>query len=360
MDPATMAALFSAGGSILGGLGAGGGREKIQAMEAIPRALRGDYLGLAGQVNDLQTPEYYQGQLVADQNPWLSGALGGMGGWGSGMGGDMMNAMYGGGMAGLGAMGSGMDYLNSLAGGGGFQFDQGLYDDVMSKLAPGMQGAFDSGALNMQRGFDWDVLPGLNMSGALGGQQGSTKQYQQGALGQALADKNIADFGLGLWNNATGQALDAGMRGGLYDMQNQQNILNSYGQFAGLGNNMMNQAYNMGVGNLGMGFDAGQYQLGYDQSLIDAEMDRWNYNQQAPWTALSTQLGMLPGPGGVQPSVAGMSPFEGMMQGAMAGAGLYGAGQDMGWWGVPPSTGGYKYNDPWSAAVGYGEDQGWF
>lgn len=324
----------AAGGAIAGALGSGGGQEKIQPMEHIPEFLRDDYRNLAGQVQGLATPEYYQGQLVASQNPWMQNALQGMGDWGGNMGGNMLQSMYGAGQQGLGAIGQGMNFMQQLQQQGNpFQYDQGTYNQAFQNLTGGMQNAFDLGARQMQQNFDWNMLPGLNMAAALGGQQGSTKQFQQGALGQAMANQNIANFGSGLWQNAANQAHAAGMQGGMNNMQGNQAMLNAYGQFGQLGNSIMNNAYNMGVGNLGLGLKAGQIQQGYDQSLIDAAMKKHNFEQQAPWTALQTQLSMLPGPGQVKAGVPGMSPWEGAMNGAITGAGAYGAGVDAGWWG---------------------------
>ncbi|RLC09609.1 MAG: hypothetical protein DRI24_21510 [Deltaproteobacteria bacterium] len=78
---------------------------------------------------------------------------------------------------------------------------------------------------------------------------------------------------------------------------------------------------------MGLGLKAGQMQQGYDQSLIDADMKKWNFEQQAPWLATQQKLNMLPQPGGAQPAQPGMSPWEGAMQGAQAGLGLYDAYQ---------------------------------
>lgn len=340
-------AVGSAAVGVVGGaLSSGGGQSSIHAMDAIPRFLRDDYERLAGSVEGLATPEYYQGQQIAGMNPWLAGSLGNMAGWGSGMGGDMMSAMYGGGMRGLNGIGMGMNYLSQLQqqGPNQFQYDQGTYDQVFGNLSGGLQNAFDLGAQQMQQNFDWNMLPGLNMSGALGGQQGSTKQYQQGALGQAMANQNIANFGSSLWQNAANQANSAAMQGGMQNLQSansmQGDILRGYGNFGQLGASMLGQGFDMGLQNMNTALAAGQMQQGYDQSLIDADMAKWNFEQQAPWVALQTQLGMLPGPGGVSPGVPGMSPWEGAMNGAMMGMGVYNAGQGAGWWGGgngPPS-----------------------
>ena len=338
----TWGAIGAAGiGAVGGALGGGGGSGSVHSMDSIPRFLRDDYERLAGGIEGLQTPEYYQGQLVAGQNPWMQNSLAGMGGWGAGMGGDMMNQMYGAGQAGLGGIGKGMNYLDKMRQGGPnqFKYDQGTYNKAFNNLSGGMQNAFDQGATQMQQGFDWGQLPGLNMSGALGGAQGSTKQYQQGALGQAMTNQNIQNFGTNMWQNAANQANQNAMSAGAQNLSSanaqDQNIMSGYGQMGQLGGNLMNQGYNMGVGNLGLGLKAGQIQQGYDQSLIDAEQKKWNFEQQAPWLSMQNKLGMMPSPGGVQQGTPGMSAWEGAMQGINTGLGIYQGGKDAGWWGQP-------------------------
>lgn len=347
MDPMTMMAISSGVGALGGALG--GNEEHIGPGDYVPDWLKQDWKNIGGGIADLQTPEYYQGQLVAGQNPWMQQALGGMAGYGQegGMGYDAANAMMQGGQMGLGAMGQGMDYLGQMQNRGPnqFQYDQGTYDQSFNNLTGGLQNQFDLGALQMQQNFDWNQLPGLNMANALGGGQGSTKFGQSGALGQAMTNQNIANFGSGLWQNAANQANTGAMNAGSQNLASanalDQNLMNQYGQYAQLGSNMMGQGYDMGTNNLGLGLQAGQIQQGYDQSLIDAQMAKHNFEQQAPWLATENKLNMINGQKmGSAPQTTGMNPWQGAMQGALGGLGLYGAGQKAGWWGQDDASGG--------------------
>lgn len=355
----TWGAVGSAAIGTVGGALLGGGGEEINPMDAIPDFLKGDYKRLAGQVGDIAAPEYYQGQLIADQNPWLQQALGGMGDWGGSMGGDIMNSMYGAGQAGLGGIGRGMDYLTHMqrAGPNQFQYDQDTYDQSFGNLTGGLQNAFDVGARNMQQQFDWGELPGLNMSGALGGAQGSTKQYQQGALGQAMTNQNIQNFGTNMWQNAANRANEAAMTGGLQNLASRnnldQNMLSGFGRFGALGANLLGQAQDTGVQNLGMGLNAGQIQQGYDQSLIDADKAKWDFEQNAELAHIQNQLGTIPGPGGYSVT-PGADPFAMAMQGMQTGLGIYGAGKDAGWWG----GGGGHIGSGWDNPFGTGSTPG--
>lgn len=312
----------AAGGALAGALGGGGGSETIHAMDSIPRALREPWLDLAGGVFDLQTPEYFQGQLIADQNPWLQAALQGMGNYDPSSAAALTEA----GMGLLPQLQQGAQMMNQFAmDPSAFRFDQGTYDQVYGNLMGGTQGVFDAGAGQINQNFNWNQMPGLNMAGAMAGGSGSTKLGQQNALTDSLRRQEVSQFGSGLFQNAANMATRAGMDAGTQNLGFQQNLLDQFQQYGALGAGLIGQGFDMDRGILDMGMNAGQFQLGYDQSLIDAEMDRWNFEQMAPWTALQTQLGMLPGPGGFSPGTPGMSPWEGALQGAQAGLGLWDA-----------------------------------
>lgn len=329
------AAAIGAGGAVVGGLLGGGGADPLRPMEHIPKALRDDYLRISGGVEDLVTPEYYGGQLIAGQNPAMQNALQGMAGFGQegGFGNNTMNSMYNAGQVGLGGVQGGMDYLQGMQerGPNQFQYDQGTYDQSFGNLSGGLQNAFDAGARGIQQNFDWNQLPGLNMQNALGGGQGNTKFGQAGALGQAQANSNIQNFGSNLWMNAANQANQGAMQAGQMNL-NAANGMDSammqgYGQMGQLGGQLTGQAYDMGVGNLGLGLKSGQIQQGYDQSLIDAAMQKHNFEQNAPWIATQQKLNMLPSPGQPTQGTPGANPFLTAMQGAQAGLGLYDAYQ---------------------------------
>jgi hypothetical protein len=309
-------------------------------MEMVPEFLRDDYRQAAGNIMDLQTPEYFAGNTVADMNPYLSGAIQGAGDWGNGLGGDMLNQTWGAAQQGLGAIGQGLDYMQGMQerGPNQFQYDQGTYDQSFTNLTGGLQNQFDLGALQMQQNFDWNQLPGLNMQNALGGGQGNTKFGQQGALGQAMTNQNIANFGTQLWTNAANQANQGAMQAGMQNLNSanmlDQNMIQGFGQMGQLGGNLAGRAFDMGLGNLNLGLQAGQLQQGYDQSLTDADVARHNFGQQAPWIAQRERMDMLNSTrSNYTPGTPGMSPWEGAMQGAQGALGLYNGMQNSGMFG---------------------------
>jgi len=233
-----------------------------------------DYIqGGVGNVAGFSPDSFYQGNWQAALNPMLSGAWNNM--YNNEQGNQFMGQMADAGSMGLNAMGQGMDYMSQLQNGGApqFQYNQGVYDQTMSNLAPGMQATFDKGAMDIQKGLDWNVLPGLNMEAAMSGQQGGTRLGQSTALAQSQADQNKMQFGLDLWGNASSQAHNAAMNSGQMNlnagMNTQQGLLNGYGNYANMGIGSLNNAFNMNQGMFNNQLLAGQGQQGYDQQAID-------------------------------------------------------------------------------------------
>jgi hypothetical protein len=172
-------------------------------------------------------------------------------------------------------------------------------------------------------------------------------------------------MGANLFMNAANQGQNAAMQAGLANQaaagQQQQNILRGYGQFGQLGGNLMNQAYNMGLGNLGAGMTAGGALQNYEQSLIDARMREHMFNQTMPFQHLTNQMNLMRSQGLASGSAPqpGMSPFQGAVQGAQGLLGLYGAYQDATRPSyVPPSTwgSGNPVGMDWSNASQYWEN----
>ena len=313
--------------------------EHIGTNELFPDFMNQDVQNLMNNIPNLQTPQYYQGQLISDMSPATQQALAQMTGFGAGAGGDLMDMQLQGGQMGLDAMGSGLGYMDQLTNQGPntFQYDQNLDDHTIANQMGGYQGMFDHGAQQIQQNFDWNQLPGLNMANAMGGGGGNTKFGQQGALGQAMANQNIAGFGADLWGQAN-QMANANAYGAGSQNLNAANalqgqLLSNYGNYAQLGSGMANNAYDMGKSNIGMQMQGGTFQDAYNQSLIDSQMDKWNFEQQAPWVAQG-QLQNLTNQW-INPSAMqyGNSPFQNLLAVGQTAAGIASGGADAGWWG---------------------------
>jgi hypothetical protein len=338
-------AAVTAASSVLGAMNSGNNNEHVGSGELYADDMQ-DYFNQTWTGNqDLQDRTSYQGDWTAGMNPMMQQNIADQYKFSQGAGADAANTMMGAGNNMLGAGQQGMDYLNQMQqrGPNQFQYDQGTYDQSFNNLTGGMQNQFDLGAQQMQQNFDWNMLPGLNMAGALGGQQGATKQYQNGALGQGLTDQNIAQFGSDIWKNAANQSNQMGFNAGSQNLGSannfDQNMVNNYGQYAQQGANMVGQGYDMNTNNLGIGQNAGGLQQGYNQSVADSSRAQWDQDQNQPWIDQKNRNDFLQSYAVGQPyQDGGMTGLEGAWQGAQTGAGIYGMGQDAGWWGNQGST----------------------
>jgi len=334
-------------GGLAGGL-LGGGEEHIGPGDAVPKFMREPLGDLYWNVFDLQTPEYYGGQLIGDRTPGYENALAASYAYGApgGAGYNIGSAFGQGGMPGISGVGQGMDYLQGMqqAGPRQFQFDQGTFDQTMSNLMPGVQGSFNAAMRDPTRQFTEQMLPGLELGAAMGGTPWGSDIASNRAIAQRGFNDLAADTYSGLYQNALNQAQQAGYGAGSMNLASgqglDQNMLQGYGSFAGLGSDFLNRAYGIGQSNIGMGIGAGQQDLGYQQSIIDAERAKWDFNQNAPWIAQQQKMAMLPRFGNAMGTplppgfgTGGTSAFAGALQGMQSGLGIYGMGQDAGWWG---------------------------
>ena len=312
----------------------------VGTNELFPDSMQPAVKELMNNIPNLQTPQYYQGQQVANQNPWQRNSLENMYNYGApgGQGSQIANAQAFGGGVGMDAMGQGYDYLGGMnaRGPNEFQYDQGTYDQAFGNLSGGMQNQFDLGARNIQQGFDWNMLPGLNMQNALGGGQGSTKFGQQGALGQAMANQNIQQFGSDLWSNAANQANQNAMTGGSQNLASANNFDNSmmqnYGNYAQLGAGLLQNSTGTSADNFRMQNLAGNQQMNIAQQRIDANKRKWDFNQNAPWMDQAQRQNLTSqwvNPGAIQ---TGASPFQQGLDTAVGVAGLA-SGMPTGSWG---------------------------
>lgn len=274
--------------------------------------------------------DFYQGNWQAELNPMLSGAWNNM--YNNPAGQQYMDQVAGAGQMGLQGMQQGMDYMGDLRSGGSpqFQYDQGVFDQTMGNLMPGLQGQFDAGSRDMTRNLEWNQLPGLDMQAAGMGLQGSTKLGQQSALAEGMTQDRIADFGSSLYSNAVNQAQGAAMGAGSQnlsaDMNTQGSLLSGYNNYANMGLGAMGDAFNMNQGIMGNQLAAGQGQQGYDQQSIDMMRQQMMF----PYEFYQNQLGTMGNIGGLfagQDSFGGYSPGLGNVAldfaGSLASGGFF-------------------------------------
>lgn len=185
--------------------------------------------------------------------------------------------------------------LNDAVGQAGAQIDSGFssagrygsgaHENAKADSIADLTSQFYSDAYNKQmdaaNAASQSYLSGAGLNSqnaqAAGNLYNSALQTQLGA-GQAAG--NLYNSGYGLQLDAAGQA------GNLYDTG-----LNTQISGAGMSQELANQAYKdaEALSQAGANLDA------YNQALIDAEIDRYNYNSQIPLTALSNYNQLIQG-----------------------------------------------------------------
>jgi hypothetical protein len=281
---------------------------------------------------------YYGGDTVAGMHPGTAGAYQGMIDYGQ-------NNPYQGlqlqqGQAGLNSLNLGNQYLQQQMQQGApqFQFDQGLFDQSMQNLAPAMQGTYNEMTRDNNRMLNEQILPGLDLQQSGSGQMGSSRgDLMAGKMAGMTADRN-ADIGSQIYQNAANQSFGAGITGGTQNMmgglQYGQNMLQGAQGLGNVGLPGLGDAYQTGTANLGLGLQGGMGFQNYDQSLINADMARFNYNRDQPWIDDAERMNMLNmtvAPGGTAPGAQPQGPgaLGGAMSGFQMAGGLYDAFKPM-------------------------------
>jgi hypothetical protein len=283
------------------------------------------------QISKLQPQQYYPGQTYAGMNPQMWNSVENMYNWGQpgGMGEGIARTNTTAGWLNTAGGLQGLDYLNQLKTNGPqtYKYDQGTFNQVMGNLTPGLQGAFDASMRDPIRQYSEQIIPGINQGAAASGQAFGTRPQNQSAIAaRGLADRS-ADTASALWTNAANEANRAGYGAGTQNLaagiNTQQDIIGGYNNYGQLGAQQLNQGYNMGTGNLGQAYTAGQVRQGYDQTMIDADKARFDFNQTAPRQNLmdiyNANMGSrLRGEAGY----SGTSSAQGAIQGGQAAMGF--------------------------------------
>ena len=142
-------------------------------------------------------------------------------------------------------------------------------------------------------------------------------RYGSGAHENARAD-SIANLTNQFYSNAYDQQMQAAQAAGqLYNQGIDQQITG-----AGTAQELANQAYTdaEALSQAGANLDA------YKQALIDAEIDRYNYNSQRPLTALSNYNQLIQGTYGGTNTSTGKQNYAPSALGTAVGAGAVGLG----------------------------------
>lgn len=230
-------------------------------------------------------PQYYQGRQIAPMSGYTRGAL---------------NSLANRAMAG--------SPLTRAAQG---QLTKTLSGSYLKQGNPYLQGAIGAATRPMVDAYNQQVAPGLDSTFSAAGRYGS------GA--HAMGASNAAT---GLMNQIGDVSSNMAYQNYSDERQNQMRGMLMAPDIA-------NQDYK-DIGALqmaGQGFDQ------YNQSLINADKDKWNFQQNAPWDNLNRYMNILNGvPGGyTQKTSSDANPWTSGIGGAMMGAQM---GSMFGPWGT--------------------------
>lgn len=288
---------------------------ETQAPYLYPGQLEGiaNVIDLASQEYDLGPQQYFPGQTVAALDPNVIGgqnmALGQM---------DILRQLAD----------TGTFAAAELASGGAGRIEGfDLPDQVGYGIDPGLEAAVMS---PIMRELQNRVLPGIEMQATQQGAFGGTRQQMMmgqaaaeatGRASEAVARANLEARNQNIQQRSTD--IDSMLSGRQQDIQQNQ-LYNSamqsgMGGIAGMMGAQMIPAETM--------LDIGRQRTAYEQELLNADIDRFNFNQQAPINALSLlgQRMSMQFPGGSINTVNRPANISTILGGALTGSQLAGS-----------------------------------
>lgn len=333
--------------------GGGGSTTTVQKADpwiGVQPALKQLY---SGAIQNYQSggPQYFPGNVTAPQSPWTqmglnSQAARGAAGANSMAGTNLTDTAQNAATATLNNsfLGKNNPYsqgLSSIANRGvsqmpGFGTLTRISEGGMLNSNPYLDKMFGAASRSVQDAMRNSVLPGINSQFELGGrygsnQQGTAQNSAVGNFGDTLNNLATQIYG-GNYANERGLQQQALGQLGALDQTNQLSRLSAYNQLQdafgreravqlgtmGQANPLANQDY-ADISQLGM---AGGMQDQRAQTLINDEINKWNFNQNLPTQNLQTLSGLLNGFQTLNGSTSRSSNNPGMLQNALGLGGL--------------------------------------
>ncbi len=291
--------------------------------------------------------QYYGGNQVAGFNPYQQQALGMQANRAIG-GSAVTQGAQAGAQATMGGQYFGQDpssqYLSGIAGGQNVNPAMGMTQQTAQGDflggSPYLDETFGRASEAVSKRFQETIAPGIAGRAVQGGRYGSPayQRQQEGAqraLGETLGGLATDIYGGsyqrergfqeqaqarlgGQYAQGVGQQIGAaGQIGGQYAGERGRQI-----QTMGMSGQLAGQDY----ADISQLYGAGQAYQGLEQQNIGADMAKWNFGQQAPWTNLQNYQGAIQGNYGGQqttPSYGG-NAMAGAAGGALTGMGMYG------------------------------------
>ena len=197
--------------------------------------------------------------------------------------------------------------------------------DYKPALAQSLSGQVDMSAYNpmadaitsrVNRNFNESIMPSIRQGAVANGTLGGSRQGIAEGLAASRMNEDLGSSLSSLYGNAFTQAQNA--RNSIAPQMaslalGQQGQDRQYGldtnRLSLDAGNQANDLISQGVGLLQMGaeqpiknyqglLDAGSMEQKDQQNQINADMDRWQFNQTAPWQNLQNYMGLVTGAGG--------------------------------------------------------------
>ena len=334
-----LTAALVGGGALLGGLAGSqskGGGTTTQTSK--PWEVQQPYLeygfeqGKTAAGNALANP-VYQGQRVAEMNPYTSGIANQAGAY--------ANQNFGA----LGGLNdTSMGLLNTGAQFGGNaanlynQYSGDPTQQILGNAAqyadnPYVSGIIDAGARDVTRNLYENQLPTLARAASGSGNTNSTRAGAENAIAMRGAGDRLADMSNTIRGQFFGKGLD------LSQNQYNQNLANSLNANTQLSNAYssgfrgLTDTQNLAGGLTQMGASAGNMIQGQEQKGLDAEMAKFAEERGVPLDIMKQYMSIVGGNyGGTQattaPKTGGglMGGIQGALGGALGGFGIAGGG----------------------------------
>jgi hypothetical protein len=310
---------------MLDSIGLGGGSSSDQKSTTEPWSKQQPYLEQAfkGAQNLYQQGpnQYYGGDTIAGTNPAIQGYLQGMGGYYQG-GLDAAGAMQGYGADLAGGLPQSQQFYSQAMGDYYNPYASAEYSDIIANSVannPVLQNQIRQGQQDINRNMQENILPSIANSAVGTGNVGSSRRGVAEGIAMRGAMEQGSDLATNLQANAYNQGINQAGQWAGGEQFGQNYGMNAANQMTGLGQyglGQMGAGYGLGTQAYQDLLGAGAYERGMEQEGINADRERFDFEQNAPWDNLARYQQAISGNygGSTRSSGGGASSGNQLMQ----------------------------------------------
>lgn len=268
-----------------------------QNVVTTAKPYQADYLDFgfdqAKQFYNQGAPGYFPGQTVAGLNQGQIDALNALQGFTPGSAANMSNL----GNQFMGGAGTAMNTATNIANGAAPQANM-MTMDQLNQYQPMINQMVDASTRQGMRTYNEQFAPQLNAAAAGSGNLNSSRAgIAQGVAQRGIAE-NAQNVGANAMNNLFNQGNSMNMANANLQLNSnaqQLNAANILGGMAQTGAGLQAQADSLREAGLQTNLNAGTAFQDMDQANINADMDRFNYEQNADMNWLANYINMVNG-----------------------------------------------------------------